>query len=654
MSNINIDGVVANIKTTTNTYTPLIEVVVNSIQSIESAEIEHGSIVISIKRALQSDLDSSAQPDIVGFEVWDNGQGFCEENILSFNTLYSDKKKKIGGKGFGRFVCLKYYQDVSVRSVFDDGNGLLQERTFQMGHGTEIIENNAIKESNESECFSILKLETPLKNFQDKKIIVIARKLVENLLPYFLRDDCPRITLRDQDGEEELMLNNYLTSKDPKIIEIENARGTFKIGEKNFVARVFKIFSSKSKISSIKLVAHRRVVTSGAVSKFIPEFADEFCNEDGENFIVNVYIFGDYLDENVSLERGEFKFQKKPDLLHAASQNEIEEKASVFAAIPVSEDVQHRVEKKETQLRNYANLNPWHKSAFEGADLSKCPYNPSEQQMDIFLHNAKYLRDVSVKGEVRKLLAEQDPKKASQAASAIVKKVSEQSRDELTHYIALRKSVLEIFAQSIERNCKDGKYQTENYVHDIIFPIRHDTEDTKYKDHNLWIIDERLNFTEFLSSDKALKGVKEGRPDIVSYGEKVAFRGDNQPSNPVTIFEFKRPGLDNFTTGGTKEDPVQQIVRYVQRIREGKYKTPNGIEINVGDTTPFYGYVVCTLTKKAKDWFVENKNFTPMADGMGFFFWHGSLNLYVEAISWDKVLADAKMRNEIFFQKLNI
>jgi hypothetical protein len=32
----------------------------------------------------------------------------------------------------------------------------------------------------------------------------------------------------------------------------------------------------------------------------------------------------------------------------------------------------------------------------------------------------------------------------------------------------------------------------------------------------------------------------------------------------------------------------------------------------------------------------------------------GNVNLYVEVVSWDKVVKDAKMRNQIFFQKLGI
>lgn len=60
---------------------------------------------------------------------------------------------------------------------------------------------------------------------------------------------------------------------------------------------------------------------------------------------------------------------------------------------------------------------------------------------------------------------------------------------------------------------------------------------------------------------------------------------------------------------------MEQIVRYVNDIRDGKYKTPQGRSILVTDNTPFYGYVVCDLTPKVKTWLLREKNFTEMGSG---------------------------------------
>ena len=81
---------------------------------------------------------------------------------------------------------------------------------------------------------------------------------------------------------------------------------------------------------------------------------------------------------------------------------------------------------------------------------------------------------------------------------------------------------------------------------------------------------------------------------------------------------------------------------------------PNGRDILVHHTTPFYGYVVCDLTPKVKKWLEKEKEFTQMPDGLGWFRWFGNNNLYMEVLSWTKLLRDAEMRNKIFFHKLGI
>lgn len=41
-------------------------------------------------------------------------------------------------------------------------------------------------------------------------------------------------------------------------------------------------------------------------------------------------------------------------------------------------------------------------------------------------------------------------------------------------------------------------------------------------------------------------------------------------------------------------------------------------------------------------------------DGAGYFKFHTQLNCYIEILSYDKMLDDAKKRNRAFFEKLQI
>ena len=122
MSNVNIMRAVENIKFGINIYTPLVELVVNAIQAIEQNDNADGKVEILIKRAQQQGLGFDTLPDVIGFTVKDNGVGFNDKNRTSFDTLYSEHKIDIGGKGFGRFTCLKYFEDLVISSNYIDGD----------------------------------------------------------------------------------------------------------------------------------------------------------------------------------------------------------------------------------------------------------------------------------------------------------------------------------------------------------------------------------------------------------------------------------------------------------------------------------------------------------------------------------------------------
>jgi hypothetical protein len=538
-----------------------------------------------------------------------------------------------------------------------------------MGNEHEIIVREKIVASDASDTGSTVTL-SKLKGRRvfDKKLLTIARNLVERLLPYFITQDyvCPRIVLTEQDGGDSILLNEFVSNGlSADIREINVDRKTFILKaqdvDEKFLVRVFKFYSPRNQKSRIGLVAHMREVSASPIHKYIPEFEDEFYEMDqngtpdhGRNYITKAYVFGQYLDRNVSLERGGFEFQMEHDLFFGIGQAEIEREAAIIAKDSMDTEITSRQEKKKERVQSYVDEEaPWHKSILEKIDLSGMPYNPTNEDIEIRFQKEKFAQEVSIRIEVAKLLTETSSEKVKESATEIVNKVSGTSKNDLIHYIALRRSILDIFGKSLEVD-ESGKYSSEGVVHDVIFPRRGNSDVTPFHNHNLWIVDERLNFTNYVSSDVSLDGGNTERPDLLVYNKRVLFRGDNEASNPITIFEFKKPQRDDFVNPSSSEDPVQQIVRYVNAIRDGEYKTPEGRKILVTENTPFYGYVVCDLTPKVEGWLKREKDFTPMPDRLGWFQRMGNINLYVEVISWDKVLRDAKMRNQIFFQKLGI
>jgi len=117
MSNVNIKRAVENIRANTTVYTPVVETVVNAIQAVDESGRNDGKVSIRALRSDQAEIDGSL-PDVEGFDIEDNGVGFTTAHRDSFDTLYTDLRISEGGKGFGRFTCLKYFEDLRVKSVF--------------------------------------------------------------------------------------------------------------------------------------------------------------------------------------------------------------------------------------------------------------------------------------------------------------------------------------------------------------------------------------------------------------------------------------------------------------------------------------------------------------------------------------------------------
>lgn len=667
MSQLDIKRTVENItKGKTNVYTPIVEAIVNSIDSVDQSGRSDGAIEVIFKRSLAQPLglEGSALPDFSDIKIVDNGVGFTQENTDSFDTLYSNLKVDKGGKGYGRFTYLKYFEGVSVESTFKEDTKY-KRRSFDFGFDKEIVINESVDDSDSTDTKTTLYFNKLKDDSLDKKIETISRRLLEKLLIYFINDsyNCPKITIREEGKTDAVVLNDFLIKENGEIQLISSQEAELANGatKKTFYFKVFKIFYPHNKKSKISLAAHNREVTENSLSEYIPEFSDDFFEEfekqDGtktrKDYIVKTYVMGDYLDSNVSLERSDFNFADRNASLYDFTREMIERKAADITRELFKDEVKVRSEKKLTKIKEYIDEQaPWHKDYLEDIDITLMPFHLDNKTIELEIQKVKFEQEVSARSKIEQIINNPD-KEIDESVKALIGQISKAKLNELAHYVALRKVILDLFKKSLEIK-DDGKYDLESAVHSIIFPLKADSDTTKYSNHNLWILDERLNFTDYVSSDKPLNGGTTERVDLIVFGKRSAFRGSDEMSSPITVFEFKRPGRDDFADPSSKEDPEEQIIRYINDINDGKYKTPTGRTISIGKTTPFYGYIICDLTPKVTDWLLRNKDFTPMPDNMGWFKWYKNNNLYIEVLSWDKVLKDAELRNKIFFNKLGL
>lgn len=672
MSKINIDRIVKDIRTKTTGLTPIIEAICNSIDAI-GPERTDGRIDIVIKRDGQKsfeDEESRTQGNIIAVDIIDNGVGFTKENTESFDTFRSGLKINSGGKGFGRFMYLKYYNHVWIESYYKENNSFYK-RTFTFGHNDEILENlktTKIERSEGIHSGTILHLSS-IKNLDlDKGIEVIARKLVERLLVLFVTggEHTPTITIQEEDKSKTIILNNFIgkNSAIQKVGKDEIIQIKGKTDIQKFTIKIYKIYYSAI-TNKICLTANYREVIESALHNFVPEFKETMFEIDKngtqKNYMIKAYIIGEYLDDNVTMERDNFYFGKEDDIYSELSETKIMKEGALIVKKHFEKDIEERYNNKKKKVEHFVFTSaPWHKTLLEEIDMESIPIGISDFDLEMLFQKTKFQKEQQVRIAIKDLETKQNNAKENFSnedfkndVNEILTKVTDTAKNDLAHYVCQRKKIIDLFDNLRKRN-ETGKTHKENEIHNLIFPMINNDRHVEYEDHNLWLLDERFNFSQYIASDKVISKVDHDEPDLAIFYESGLFyrNGGNVFTSPIAIVEFKRPKRRNYPDD---ENPIAQAIRYARKILDGKYEMPDGIEEICVDkhTTPVYIYIVCDIVPKIEE-FANLSNLSMSPDKQGFFGYIDKQNAYIEIKSFKKVIDDAKMRNKIFFKKLGI
>ncbi len=673
MSKINIDRIVRDIKTRSTSLTPVIEAVCNSIEAIGNSRTD-GLIRIVLKRDGSQNMgfeDNTVKSDIIAIDIIDNGEGFTEANKESFDTYRSGLKMDIGGKGFGRFMFLKYFNHVTVESVYAE-EGQYFKRCFTFGHANEIIEHETKDPlvGNDHQTGTTIHLSSIKSKDLDKGIEVVARKLVERLLVYFATGDphTPIITIEEEGGIDPIVLNNYVGPNSDiqqigtdQPIEIQGKEKKYE-----FTVKVYKIYYSAI-TNKICLTANKREVTDASLHTYVPEFKETMSeiSENGtqKNFMVKAYVLGEYLDENVTTERDGFLFDKEnPNAFGELSEKMIYREASVVAKALFSDVVKEKYNRKKKQVEHYVfSQAPWNKTLLKDVDMDSIPVDISEFDLEMRFQKIKFEKEQKARIAINEFLSksqdenkDEDSSTLEDEVNQILALVTEGQKNDLAHYVCQRKKVIELFDE-LRKRMDSGKPHKESEMHNLFFPMIKTDREVDYDSNNLWLLDERFNFTQFIASDKVISKVDHKEPDLALFYEEGKFyrNGENIITSPIAIVEFKRPKRTNYPDN---ENPINQALRYAGKILSGIYEMPEGLEkIDVDENrTPVYIYIVCDITSKIEEFAKMTGSLSKSPDNEGYFGYLKDFNAYIEIKSYKKVISDAKMRNQIFFSKLGL
>lgn len=638
---------------------PLFEAISNAIHSTQARfgqEVaKRGRIIVTV--------NTNRQKDDIWATVEDNGVGLNEENWDAFTTTDTDHKILIGGKGVGRLMWLDCFERISVSSVFENGEGQRQRRTFnfQLANDNQFQDVKLDNVRNGIELSFHVRFEGLRDNGYRSKFPgrgnFIFQHLTSHFLPTFIGGRSPQITVH-VGGE---------TRDFPEAISdvVFRSETVSDIATKDYGVLNLTLMECDKVASSdlagnhfIHFIAHDRTVHSQPIDG---KLGLKRFGADNDR-VFHAIVTGDFLDANVNQERTAFVF--KDSVIESIINDVCTKHVDAFLAEPLLFLRNEQREKIEEITATYPSV------SFGDTDELQQRVPSGELKADaIYGHLARerFRRDERQAEKIRDVLSRlKDGKVDAQAFTDTIREagqaIEEAEQRSLTEYIVRRKVVLdfiEILLEKVRDDERDSAYQREDVLHSFICPLRvqsineHERKVEPAASHDLWIVDERLTFAQYFSSDVPFNTLSESiksedRPDVLIFDHVHGLRQTDEPSK-VLLIEFKRPGRKKYNAD---ENPQFQVQRYVKQLQDGKLNDVKGRPIKLAKNTIFYCFVVADIVEKMDEW---TFSWQRTADGRGRIYrpdsgFYGS----IELMGWDQLIDDARARNQSFFDKAGI
>jgi len=657
---------------------PLFEAVVNSIHAIEDAGLSSGSgrITVEILRDRQQALslgsDSKSRgpeplKDIVGFRITDNGIGFTDPNMKSFLTLDSDYKAAKGGRGVGRLLWLKAFKRVTVHSTYQDDSGTLKLREFTFTAASGVNDETCKDAPQTAQLSTVVHLDGFIKKYREasrKTPQAIANSLLEHCLWYFVRGGgAPKIVIIDED--ERIDLDDVYDAHMISSAETESIT----IRDKEFDLTHIKLRANSSNSHVIAFCAANRLVKEEKLAGKIPGLYGSLSDNEGE-FVYACYVTSSFLDETVRSERTDFDIMENPGELFKQTEisfGDIRDAVIERASVYLSKYLEENKAKAKDRVESFVS----HKAPRYRPILGRIPEdklivdpNISDKELELTLH--KHLAEIEEEllaagHDVMNPKEDEEFSEYQKRLQEYLKTAEDLKKSDLANYVFHRRIILDLLEKAIQKG-PDGRYTREDLIHSLIMPMRVDSNEVMPDCCNLWLLDERLAFHDYLASDKTLASMpisdstETKEPDLIALNvfdnPILVSEGHKLPLASIVVVEIKRP-MRNDAAGGEEKDPIEQALGYLDRIRRGKVQTASGRPIPNSEDIPGFCYAICDITPSVKKR-CEILGLTPTYDHLGYFGYNPNFKAYLEVISFDRLVNAAKERNKAFFDKLGL
>lgn len=688
-NDLRFSGILHDIKKSPTSLSPVFECFTNALESIKTKKNEdgfgNGKVVISIHANELTDKSHEFR----SLDLYDNGIGFNEEEFKRFNT-FKDNSKGYKNLGSGRIQFVHFFDRTYVESVFNQ-NKEFYKREFVVSKNKFFLNNNAIvkhnyciksddKETYTKVTFSGLLEQSPKYNSLDDKLL--KEELLKRYLHYFCynSDEIPEIFI-------EFYIGGILQSKSniSKLdIPLYDKKQNFKVHysktsddatdillsdrTESFLLTTFKVQKNLLEFNDLKLISKGEVVEETKINLTGISKND---NVNGNKYLV--LVSGSFIDEKDTNIRGELDIPTKNSSRAFNAFNsevifldDIESQANdkLKSLYPEIEKI---IEKHEIELEHLKDM--FLIGDDEDIEIS---FNDDDKRILEKFYEAQAKKEAKIDATIKKSMDRLDnldttsinyEDELEREIKKIVKILPEQNKRTLSHYVARRKLVLELFSKIIDRKLKvqhDGsREKDEALIHNLLFTQK--STDTYGSD--LWILNEEFIYfkgsSELLLKDLELNGKKIFRHEFAeeeerylnSLGQK---RLNKRPDillfpeeGKCIIIEFKAPGVN-------ASEHLTQINQYASLIRNFTYA-----EFKI---KTFYGYLIGEGIERRDvqgnvSTFEHSHNFdylySPSQKVIGFDD-NEDGSIYTEVLKYSSLLKRAELRNKVFVEKLGL
>ncbi|OYU75457.1 MAG: hypothetical protein CFE32_14235 [Alphaproteobacteria bacterium PA3] len=485
-----------------------------------------------------------------------------------------------------------------------------------------------------------------------KRLETITHRIAAHFLPFLIGDQCPDITVSSTAESHSLRQIIEACTHNAESIPLDLPEiGAFTI--KHLL--LSKALVEGGTEHTVYLAAHDRIVTDHGINNQTG-LDSAFDHEEHQVFYVGI-VSSEFLDKNVTQERNNFDIPKvtMKQITKAA-----EDAAKIYLADPINTLIEakaHTIERVVINFPRYSYLVQDNKEFARELPLNSKTEEAIYQAMSVY----DYRKTRDLRRDLSALVsAETDPTQTAefkQKLDQLTERVGKQERASLAEYVSKRKLIIDLLEHRLGFEDKDKqRLYTEEAVHKVICPLKVNSGDIEYGNHNLWLIDDRLAYYDFWASDQQIRKYAKSsecndRPDLILFqGSNLLQRqGTDQP---IVIVEFKRPARADYND---EENPIKQIYDYIRDLREHKVTDNNGRLITqIGADTPFFCYLICDITPRLKSILEDYKINQTLPGGRGFFGFNDTRRAYVEVLQYGQIVKDARLRHEAFFKELGI